>query len=149
MILYWGKISLNQYAHRLVQNGASFHVHYWGVMPKHYDNLPHKHSFFEVCFVIDGEGEYVDNDFTYSLQKNTMFCSRPDVLHQVKSENGLFLLYVAFELIESESSEEWINIMEEASQRSKVVIDVKEDTTAAQIWKFLLTQAAKPEQAFW
>ena len=143
-----GKISLNQYAHRLVQNGASFHVHYWGVMPKHYDNLPHKHSFFEVCFVIDGEGEYVDNDFTYSLQKNTMFCSRPDVLHQVKSENGLFLLYVAFELIESESSEEWINIMEEARQRSKVVIDVKEDTTAAQIWKFLLTQAAKPEQAF-
>ncbi len=146
--LVLGKISLNQYVHRLVQNGASFHVHYWGVIPKHYDNLPHKHSFFEVCFVIDGEGEYIDNDFTYSLQKNTMFCSRPDVLHQIKSENGLFLLYVAFELIESESSEEWIDIMQEARQRSKVVIDVKEDTTAAQIWRFLLTQAAKPEQAF-
>lgn len=143
-----GKVSLNQYVHRLSQNGASFHVHYWGVMPKHYDNLPHKHSFFEVCFVVDGEGEYIDNDFTYSLQKNTMFCSRPDVLHQVKSEKGLFLLYVAFELVESESSEEWISIMQEARERSKVVIDVKEDTTAAQIWKFLLTQAAKPEQAF-
>lgn len=51
-----GKFYLNQYVHRLAQNRSSFHVHYWGVMPKHYDVVPHKHSFFEICFVVDGEG---------------------------------------------------------------------------------------------
>ncbi|WP_420489989.1 hypothetical protein [Neobacillus vireti] len=40
-----GKTSLNDYVHRLNQNNASFQVHYWGVMPKHYDNQLHKHSF--------------------------------------------------------------------------------------------------------
>lgn len=77
-----------------------------------------------------------------------MFFSRPDVLHQIKSKSGLSLLYVAFELTESESSEEWIKIMEEAKQCSDVIIDVKDDTTAALLWKSLLIQAVKPEQAF-
>lgn len=143
-----GKTPLNQYIHRLVQDGASFQVHYWGVMPKHYDNLLHKHSFFEVCFVVEGEGEYIDGDCTYPLHTNTMFLSMPDVLHQVKSESGLFLLYVGFELIESESSEEWIRIMEEARQCSRVVIAVTDDATAALLWKSLLIQAIKTEQAF-
>jgi AraC-like DNA-binding protein/mannose-6-phosphate isomerase-like protein (cupin superfamily) len=143
-----GKTLLNQFVQRVVQNGASFHVHYWGVMPKHYDNLLHKHSFFEVCFVVDGEGKYIDDDCTYSLQKNTMFFSRPDVLHQIKSESGLFLLYVGFELTESESSGEWIRIMEEFKRCSEVIIDVKDDSTAALLWKSLLIQATKTKQAF-
>jgi AraC-like DNA-binding protein/mannose-6-phosphate isomerase-like protein (cupin superfamily) len=142
-----GKIYLNQYVHRLVHNGASFYVHYWGAIPKHYDNLLHKHSFFEVCFVVNGEGEYIDDDCTYPLQKNTMFFSRPDVLHQIKSESGLSLLCVAFELIESESSEEWIRFMEEAKHCCELIFDVK-DTTAPLLWKSLLIQASKPEQAF-
>ncbi len=139
---------MNQYVHHLAHNGVSFYVHYWGVIPKHYNNLLHKHSFFEVCFVVDGEGEYIDDGCTYPLQKNTMFFSRPEVLHQIKSKSGLSLLYVAFELIESESTEEWIRIMEEAKQYSEVIIDVKDDTTAALLWKSLLIQATKSEQAF-
>ncbi|MBK5458508.1 helix-turn-helix transcriptional regulator [Peribacillus sp. TH27] len=144
-ILISGKISLNEHVHRIVQNGAAFFVHYWGVMPKHYDNLTHKHSFFEVCYVVEGRGIYIDEDCTYSIKENTMFFSRPDVHHQIKSESGLFLLYVGFELIESESSEDWEQIIEEAKKCSEVVIDVKEDTIAPLIWKSLLIQATKTE----
>ncbi|PLR87763.1 MULTISPECIES: AraC family transcriptional regulator [Bacillus] len=143
-----GKIHLNQYATHLKQNGASIHVHYWGVMPKHYDNLRHKHSFFEICYVVEGKGKYLDDGQTHSLQENTMFLSRPDVLHQIKSEQGLFLLYVAFELIESESSEQWIRIMEEAKTCSRVSIEVKDDTTAALLWKSMLIQSTKFEHIF-
>jgi AraC-like DNA-binding protein/mannose-6-phosphate isomerase-like protein (cupin superfamily) len=139
---------MNQYANHLVQNGATFHVHYWGVMPRHYNNLLHKHSFFEICYVIEGKGKYIDDGHAYSLEENKMFFSRPNVLHQIKSEGGLFLLYVGFELIESESSEEWIRIMEEAAHCSEVIIDIKDDTTAALLWKSLLIQATKSDQAF-
>lgn len=143
-----GKIRLNQYAIRLSHNGAVFHVHYWGVMPKHYNNLPHKHSFFEVTYVVKGRGTYMDDGCTYVLQENSLFFSRPGVLHQIKSESGLFLLYVGFELIESESSEEWKGLMEEAKRCSNVMIHVNEDTIAATLWKSLLIQATKPKHAF-
>jgi AraC-like DNA-binding protein/mannose-6-phosphate isomerase-like protein (cupin superfamily) len=143
-----GKRSLNEYVHRLNQNGTSFQVHYWGVMSKHYDNPLHKHSFFEVCFVVDGEGTYVEDNISYPLHKNTLFLSRPEVLHQIKSEKGLFLLYVAFELIESESSEEWIRIIEAAKQSPLVVLHDSDDIPATLLWKSLLIQATKREHVF-
>ncbi|MFD2215498.1 AraC family transcriptional regulator [Metabacillus endolithicus] len=142
-----GKITLNQYAHRLAHNGASFYVHYWGVMPKHYDNMFHKHSFFEVCFVVDGEGEYIEEGCTYPIQKDMIFFSRPDVLHQISSKDGLSLLYVAFELIESESNEEWIKIMDDVRNCNEIIIDVNNETPAL-LWKSLLIQSTKSEQAF-
>ncbi|MDH2363372.1 AraC family transcriptional regulator (plasmid) [Priestia megaterium] len=142
-----GKITLNEYIQCTGSNGVSFYVHYWGVMPEHYNNLPHKHSFFEVCYVVEGEGTYIEQECTYQIKENTMFLSRPDVLHQIKSDTGLFLLYVGFELVESESTEKWITIIEEAKQCSEVVIDVKDDTAAPLMWKSLLIQAANSESA--
>ncbi|MGO1102151.1 AraC family transcriptional regulator (plasmid) [Priestia megaterium] len=142
-----GKIALNEYIQRTRSNGVSFYIHYWGVMPQHYNNLPHKHSFFEVCYVLEGRGTYIDQGCTYQIEENTMFLSRPEVLHQIKSDTGLFLLYVGFELDESESSEKWVTIIEEAKQCSEVVIDVKEDEAAPLMWKSLLIQAEKSESA--
>lgn len=143
-----GKSSLNEYVHHLNQNGASFQVHYWGAMPNHYDNPLHKHSFFEVCFVVDGEGTYIEDNSSYRLQKNTLFLSRPEVLHQIKSEEGLFLLYVAFELFESESSEEWIRIIEAAKQQQMVVLHHSDDIPTTLLWKSLLIQATMKEHSF-
>ncbi len=143
-----GKISLNDYIHRINQSGAVFHVHYWGVMPKHYDNQMHKHSFLEVCFVVEGEGVYIDEQRSYALQSNTIFLSRPEVLHQIKSEQGLSLLYVAFELIESESSESWFKIIESAKKCASVVLHNNSDTETSFLWKSLLIQATKHKHEF-
>ncbi|PKG21744.1 helix-turn-helix domain-containing protein [Niallia nealsonii] len=143
-----GKISLNEYVHRIKNNGATFYVNYWGAILKHYDNLPHKHSFFEICYVLDGHGIYMEGDCAYPIQKNTMFFSRPDVTHQIQSENGLSLVYVGFDLIESESSKEWIHKIKEAKQCSEFIIDIDKDEALPMIWKSLLLQAAKAEHTF-
>lgn len=143
-----GKTSLNDYVHRLNQNGASFQIHYWGVMPKHYDNQLHKHSFFEVCYVVEGEGTYIDDQNTFTLQENTLFLSRPEILHQIKSEKGLSLLYVAFDLLESESNESWIRIMETAKQCTEVILHNKDEIETALLWKSLLIQATKRQNEF-
>src|SRR5690554_3214654 len=95
-----GKITLNQYAIRLANHGAVFHIHYWGVTPKHYNNLPHQHSFFEICYMVDGIGRYIENGQTYHLKESTLFLSKPGVQHQIKSLTGMFLLYIGFECIE-------------------------------------------------
>lgn len=142
------KVSLNKYIDRVDVEGAAFHIHYWGVMPQHYDTPLHKHSFFEICYVVDGEGTYSEDERTYLLRKNTFIISKPNNYHQIKSENGLFLIYVAFELIDSESSEEWIGRVNKAEQSSNVIFEDKEDMGILVLWKSLFMQACMNDDAF-
>src|SRR5665647_26328 len=99
------RVMLNEQALVLNGDAACFKIHYWGVDPCLHDNPVHKHSFFEVCFCMDGEGVYMDDYINYPLNKGTHFCSRPGITHQIRSKDGLFLLYVAFELDEKHSDE--------------------------------------------
>lgn len=139
---------LNQNAHHLMQNGAAFHVHYWGAVPEHYDTTLHKHSFLEICYVIDGKGTYLENECEYALHKDIIFFSRPEVLHQIRSKEGLALVYVAFELIESESSEEWINMIDIVKRCQQTVMESGEDTAANLLWKALLMESIKSQNSF-
>ena len=45
---------LDRYAIKTESSGAAFTVHYWGVNSRHFSNAPHKHSFFEICYVLHG-----------------------------------------------------------------------------------------------
>ncbi|MDT8859260.1 AraC family transcriptional regulator [Alkalihalobacillus sp. MEB130] len=143
-----GKTILNKYVHSLKQNGASFHIHYWGAIPKHYDNLLHKHSYYEVCFIFDGEGLYVEDDSSYKLQKNTIFLSRPNMVHQIKSVSGLSIVYIGFELVESESGPEWIKLLEEAAQCTSFVKNLEDESVSALLWKSLILKASKMDNVY-
>ncbi|WP_091273694.1 AraC family transcriptional regulator [Alteribacillus persepolensis] len=143
-----GKIFLNECVHRVQRNGAVFNIYYWGGVPNHYNTLRHKHSFFEACYVVEGEGAYIDGGDTYSLQRNSVFLSRPDVSHQIKSDSGIFLLFVAFELVASESSDEWSRLIEDAKQCPRVILNAGEETASVLLWKALLIQAAGPKYSF-
>ncbi|WP_195573741.1 helix-turn-helix transcriptional regulator [Paenibacillus sp. 1001270B_150601_E10] len=81
-----------------------FPILYWGFMPKHYDNSMHRHSFFEACYVMDGEGLYIEEGVSYPLCKGTSFLSLPGAWHQIRSQTGLTLCYVAFEVHEEATS---------------------------------------------
>lgn len=146
--LLTGKTALNKFVHRLSGRDVTFHVHYWGVMPKHYNNQFHKHSFIELCYVVDGEGKYLEGNRAYSLHKNQLFLSRPNVLHQIKSDNGLFLLYVGLELVESESSSKWIKFIDQLNEMNEVVLDVEEDAGFSFLWESLFKQSSRDNHAF-
>ncbi|MEK5500942.1 helix-turn-helix transcriptional regulator [Bacillus sp. FSL M8-0168] len=143
-----GRTALNQYVHHLEPDGASFFVHYWGYMPNHYHTLVHKHSFFEICYVIKGDGYYLEHGYQYPLKENTIFMSRPEILHQIKSETGLSILYVAFELNEDRSSTEWIKVIEEIKQTGIVALSAKDEEAPCMLWKTLMLQAAQPVKFF-
>ena len=83
---------LNRSALLLPGPGVTFRVHYWGGNSKHFDNPVHKHSFFEVCYVLDGKGEYEEfeeNGAVHPLRAHTLFFSRPGVVHQIRSKTGI------------------------------------------------------------
>ncbi|NMO96443.1 AraC family transcriptional regulator [Paenibacillus lemnae] len=88
---------LNRTLHTIRQPEISLNIHYWGFMPRHFDNTEHKHSFFEACYVLHGSGSYIEENQEYPLNTGTLFLSRPGLPHQIKSRDGLALCYVAFE----------------------------------------------------
>jgi AraC family transcriptional regulator of arabinose operon len=134
---------LNQLPNTIKGTEVSFFVHYWGATPKHYDNPLHTHSFYEVCFVMDGEGTYIDSNNKYPLIKNTLFLSRPDKIHQIKSETGLSLLFVAFEIIRTDSTELGIHKFRELLNSEKVVMYVEDESPGTLMWRNLIMQSTQ------
>ncbi|WP_298785597.1 AraC family transcriptional regulator [uncultured Marinococcus sp.] len=140
-----GKVPLNQYVHKIEIEGAVFHIHYWGVAPAHYDNPIHKHSFFELCYVLEGSGEYWENNRQYVLGKNSLFFTKPNTLHQIKSSSGLFLLYVGFELAGEKSTTTWRERIDYAKKYSDQFEQAGEGNYIERIWRELLQKASKPK----
>lgn len=122
---------------------AAFHVHYWGANGMHYDNPVHRHSFHEVCYVVDGTGTYMDDQTEFEIKPNMLFISRPGVWHQIRSQEGLFVLYVAFELNEAESSPETVALYRKLEHTGAFIQYDASAMPLALIWQGLFTQAGQ------
>jgi AraC-like DNA-binding protein/mannose-6-phosphate isomerase-like protein (cupin superfamily) len=133
---------LNQYALRPFGEEIAFKVHYWGVNPEHFNNPLHRHSFFEVCYVLSGEGLYKDLDEQYTLKKGTVFLSRPNIHHQILSETGLFLVFVAFEISHEKSKDDAISMFNQLAKTNKICVSVADDSPTALIWRALVDYAS-------
>jgi AraC family L-rhamnose operon transcriptional activator RhaR len=119
----------------------AFQVHYFGIDDCHRDNLPHAHSFFEVCYVESGQGEYVDRDQHVALEAGTFFVSRPGVSHQIRSRDGLGLVYVAFSILGT--APKWSTMFAGmASDTCQFVVSAAQDTPTALLWRALVLCAA-------
>lgn len=142
---------LNRQAVRIKSPDASFTVHYWGLEPRHFSNSLHKHSYFEICYVLGGEGAYLDDGTLYPLSKGSLFCSRPEINHQIMSTAGMQLIYIAFELNESECSEEVRAAFQTLAETTDVCKHNGDNLPSALLWRSLLTredqQPAIPESS--
>ncbi|UUZ93646.1 AraC family ligand binding domain-containing protein [Paenibacillus sp. P25] len=135
------ELRLNRQAVRVEASGAVFLVHYWGVNACHYSNSLHKHSFFEICYVLNGEGTYLDDGTLYPLGKGTLFCSRPDIPHQIRSDSGLQLLFVAFEPDEHESNAAARSAFQALAAAKDICLYNGDDLPPALLWRSLLSPA--------
>ncbi|UVI28887.1 AraC family transcriptional regulator [Paenibacillus spongiae] len=132
---------LNRHAFRPAAADAVFTVHGWGMHQCHYSNPPHKHSFFEICYVLDGEGTYVDDGKSNPLHSGTLFCSRPGIPHQILSESGMELVFVAFELDEHASADNHRKAFLELMKTEKVCVYDGDELPSALLWKSLFLLA--------
>jgi AraC-like DNA-binding protein/mannose-6-phosphate isomerase-like protein (cupin superfamily) len=101
-----GSAFLSEMLTKCQSSNLSFRIYYWGWRDPHYNNNVHKHSFYEVCYVVSGEGEYQDEDTVYQLRSGSLFVSRPGIWHQIRSTTGLGLIFVAYELEKEQCREE-------------------------------------------
>ncbi|KRG17008.1 hypothetical protein ACA29_01205 [Lederbergia galactosidilytica] len=134
---------LNQRKLPINGNDAAILVHYWDAWPKHYNNKPHQHSFFELCYIFDGQGQYIDHNQTYSLAQGVIFLSRPYTRHQILSEKGLKMIFVGFELDKTKSSKEIIDLFASLKDTHSFINKNAEETLVVKIWTSLLIMTAK------
>lgn len=132
---------LNQTIKKLTSPDLSIRIHYWGVNPKHYDNPLHRHSFFEICYVAHGEGSYIDDGIETGLERGTLFLSRPGKWHQIKSKEGLSLLFIAFEWIESDMSKKQSEALQDLYNTDHYILQLDEHAPSIHLWYSLLLQA--------
>ncbi|ANE48353.1 hypothetical protein SY83_21035 [Paenibacillus swuensis] len=126
-------------AHTVVTGpSASFHIHYWGMNARLFDNPVHKHSFFEICYVLEGEGVYTDDGVDHILKAGTHFVSRPGITHQIRTQKGLYIVFVAFDLDES-SADEWVReAYRTIAEDANVVVYDGDAYATAHLWKTLM-----------
>lgn len=131
---------------RLEQSGLSISIMYWGFMPTHYDNSMHRHSFFEACYVVDGKGSYSERGREYPLMKGTAFLSLPGLWHQIRSETGLTLVYVAFEVDEKRTGASYLESFRRLAEHGQPVIDGADGQPTGHLWHAIISmfQSSKP-----
>jgi AraC-like DNA-binding protein/mannose-6-phosphate isomerase-like protein (cupin superfamily) len=145
-VCYKSGLMLNEYANHLKGDPASFHVHYWGGKPRHFGNVIHRHAFFEICYVAEGEGFYIHEGVKYDLQPGTLYCSKPGSEHYIESTDGMLLLFVAFEMLESESNNEMLQICNKLKMRDYLFSPNMEQSPPVWLWKALMLHAAESEE---
>ncbi|QJC53291.1 AraC family transcriptional regulator [Paenibacillus albicereus] len=118
--------------------GERFVIHYWGADGRLPSNPVHKHSFFEACYVLGGTGTYRDGDAVHELYGGVLFLSRPGIEHQIVTEEGLAIVFVAFELDESGTEPEAAASWRELERSAQPVRTGASGTPSAQLWESLL-----------
>lgn len=139
-----GNSLLNQNAVHLIGEEISLYIHYWGGETSLKTNKPHKHSFFEICYIIDGEGTYIENGEEYPLQKGILFLTRPSLIHQIIAIKNLYIIFIAFEPIYPNTSEKGTNIFRHLYTVVPTVLNLKKEYKTEMIWLALLLQAQQP-----
>jgi AraC-like DNA-binding protein len=124
---------------------SPFYIHYWGASPNHLNNHPHRHSFFEICFVTGGNGSYLEDGIVYPMKAGTMLVSRPGIEHQIVSDSGLEMLWVAFELIEAAAPALLADLYRRLAHCHPFVHSDTLSAPSAQIWLALWQQSEWPQ----
>jgi AraC-like DNA-binding protein/mannose-6-phosphate isomerase-like protein (cupin superfamily) len=143
-----GVILLNQKADQLDGSEVSILVHYWGALSGHYNNKPHQHSFFEVCYIVKGEGQYIDGQQTHLLEPGTLFLSRPYVKHQILSQTGLDILFIGFEVNKKNTSKKIQTLFTNLETTETYFLGESQNTTAVKLWTTLLIMANESNPLF-
>lgn len=117
---------------------AHFHVYYWGETSNHRAHPLHKHSFFECCYVKEGEGIYHENGVNHPLRQGDCFLSRPDMWHRIESSVGIDLVWVAYRMEEEGASADLRGKYRRLKKTACIVVPSGTPTMTASLWQTLL-----------
>lgn len=137
-----GSIFLNQHLLNVKTEDASVNVHYWGAKEEHLSNHMHQHSFYEVCYIINGEGNYIENNHIRDIKKGALILSPPYTQHQILSDTGIDIIFIGFDLLHT-SNELVQDLFDVVSDREVNIIYEKQNSAVTHLWISILKLAIK------
>lgn len=90
------KVVLNKLMPTITLGTVDYDIPYWGAFDQHFGTKLHQHHFCEVTLITAGTGTYVENGRRYPLKPDSLIITKPEVMHQIISTNGVGMLYFAF-----------------------------------------------------
>ncbi len=143
---------LNRRLTHLSGSHIDFYIHYWGAITSCFEHPVHKHSFFEVCYVVQGEGVYFEEGTSFPLKAGTLFISRPDKYHQIQYGSEMVMLFVGFAMDTDKEADNATNnakhVYRSLYETNQIIVNGKEVANTVYIWKALWEQAANPPVFF-
>ncbi|MDX1932964.1 MAG: AraC family transcriptional regulator [Capsulimonadales bacterium] len=146
---------LNRVTGRIVLGEATIEARSWAYSQHLADNVPHRHTYFEVCYVDGwGQGLYRVEGVPYSLVPGTLFFARPGVLHQIVNtvQPWMELYWVCFQWTAGGTRAGGADSLFDRFARSSVLVHADTSGTTRSLWHSLRLAAESasnaPEFAF-
>jgi AraC family L-rhamnose operon transcriptional activator RhaR len=131
---------LNQVTGRLSVGDATIEARSWAYSSHLADNVPHRHTYFEVCLVGQwGNGVYRVEGVPYPLVPGTLFIARPGILHQIinSAEPNMELYWVCFQWAGTTGKDSEIDALFSAFARSSLLTLPDHSHYLLSLWKSL------------
>lgn len=129
-----------------IANAAN--VLHWGYSQHLIDNVPHRHTYFELCLVGDhGAGIFTVGEERLPIAPGDLFLARPGVIHQIQntSEPFMELFWVAFDVQKDLRNDEVGTLWQAFTQSQSVLIHDEGPLLA--LWKALRAVSSGDEIA--
>jgi AraC family L-rhamnose operon transcriptional activator RhaR len=135
---------LNAAVPRLSLDGLVVDVYEWAHWAAEVVNPPHRHTYFEVCWVEGGDGSLNAADHTYPLRAGDLLFIRPGVRHRIVSAEppGIRLSWVAFNLSSGGAAGEVTGLFD-AFTRTELAL-ARDDGQVGVVWQALRAAAGGP-----
>jgi AraC-like DNA-binding protein len=96
--------------------------------------------------VVSGTGRYLDDGAWFTLEPGTLFLSRPGIWHQIKSEQGMYLLYVSFEPLAGRCDPAALQQYQTMHTTERFFLQTAEQTSSVLLWHALMRQLEAPHR---
>ncbi len=116
---------LNKLRLKIDIEGFNSELLYWGYFDgsEWWRNYMHVHSFFEVCYVLKGSGNFTINSTSYPVKEKDLFIAKPGEKHEIISDHSdpMAIFFWGYTLVNS-NTDKHTNIAEllTAFQETKV-----------------------------
>lgn len=145
--LITGAEFLNRHLKKIRNDGVSIKVHQWGAFQEHPNQLLHEHDYYEACYVLNGNGLYIEGDAIADISEGTLILTTPETKHQLMSKQGLDIIFIGFELMDTSHS--YIqNLFRGVKKPHFYLLPNKERSAAILLWVSLLKLAAQENPVY-
>jgi AraC family L-rhamnose operon transcriptional activator RhaR len=128
---------LNTGQRRVQLAGCTAEVLLWAHSPQLIDNVPHRHTYFEICMVgAHGSGVFTAEGAPHLIEPGDIFFARPGVVHQIQNTGRelMELYWVSFSL--APQAPEKASSAARSFAESKVLV-ARDDGTLGALWHAL------------